>query len=396
MRVPGVQRIFDVIKNGGGDVRFVGGAVRDALLGKKVGDVDLASTLSPERTTQLLTAAGLKIVPTGIEHGTITAVADHKGYEITTLRRDVETDGRRAKVEFTDDWQADAARRDFTMNAIYADDAGALYDYFGGRDDLAAGRVRFIGNAEDRIKEDILRILRFFRFHAWFGRGAADAEGLKACHALANLLPQLSTERVWREIYKLLAAENPAPAWRLIIEQKILPHFLPEAAGIARLENLLAAEQKFEVTVSSLARLASLLPAKEETAMQVAATLKMARRETYQLRLLAIVPHLLSGKLDPIPFRRALYEYGADICREAALLLAADDMGVDLEPAFAVAADWQQPTFPLQGEDILKLGIMPGPKVGEILHAVEDWWIAQDFRPAQAECLAEAKRLANI
>jgi poly(A) polymerase len=392
MCVDGLVHIFDAIKAGGGEVRFVGGCVRDALFGKIVGDIDLAANLPPEKISEILKKAGLKISPTGLEHGTVTAIADHKGYEITTLRRDVETYGRKAKVEFTDDWQADAARRDFTMNALYADRNGTIYDYFNGREDLAKDHVRFIGKAEDRIKEDVLRILRFFRFYAYFGQGAADAEGLKACASLAHLLPQLSVERVWREVSKLLTAENPAPVWRLMSEQKILPHFLPEAIEVKRLENLIAAEKKFEARGVPLARLASLLPPDESAAVKVAQKLKMSKREADQLVLLTVLPSRLRGKLDPLPFRRVLYEYGAEACREAVLLLTANDPGLDIETALAAAADWQKPVFPLQGADILKLGVKVGPKVGETLRAVEEWWIARDFRPTREECLAEAKR----
>ncbi|HUY68864.1 MAG TPA: CCA tRNA nucleotidyltransferase [Alphaproteobacteria bacterium] len=399
LQAGGLRRIFAVIEAGGGRLRIVGGAVRDALLEKEIGEVDLACDLPPEKTAEILAKAGIKVAPTGIEHGTITAVVDHQGYEITALRRDIETDGRRAKVEFTDDWQADAARRDFTINAIYADADGTLYDYFGGRGDLAEGRVRFIGQAEARIREDVLRILRFFRFYAFFGRGDADAEGLRASAALAHLLPQLSAERVWREIGKLLAAENPAPSWRLMGANGVLAQVLPDAADVARLEGLLAAEKKYEVAGAAqagaaLTRLAALLPQDEAVAAQVAAKLKMARREAERVRLLAVLPARLRGRCDPLPLRCALYDYGADACRAAALLLAASDRGIDLDPVLAAAAAWDNPVFPLQGADILQLGVAPGPRVGEILRAVEEWWMARDFRPGKKECLDEAKRLA--
>jgi poly(A) polymerase len=395
MHTDGVIRILAALKKGGGTVRFVGGAVRDALAGREVGEIDFACDLPPPTTMDLLTAAGIKTAPTGLEHGTVTAIADHKGYEITTLRHDVETYGRKAKVAFTDDWQQDAARRDFTINALYADEAGTLYDYFNGREDLALGRVRFIGAATDRIQEDVLRILRFFRFYAWFGKTEMDSEGLHACARLAHLLPQLSAERIWREIGKLLSAENPAPSWRLMITEKILSPFLPEAGNVVRLEKLGVAERRYEAPIQALVRLAALLPPDEDVAERVAQKFKMANREREHLRLLTMLPARLRGKLDPIPFRRALYEYGADACRAAALLLAADEPGADLEDALAIAADWQKPVFPLQGEDLLALGLKPGPRVGEILRKVEEWWGAQDFKPTRRECLAEAERLRN-
>jgi len=392
MLTDGVRRIFAAIKAAGGEARFVGGCVRDALLGRAVGDVDLACNLPPEKVSDILQKAGLKVAPTGIAHGTVTAVADHKGYEITTLRRDVETYGRKAKVEFTDDWQADAARRDFTMNALYADADGKIFDYFNGREDLAAGRVKFIGKAEDRIREDVLRILRFFRFHAFFGKGEADAEGLKACAALAAELPKLSAERVWREVGKLLAAKNPAPVWQLLIEHKILPHFLPEAADIGRLGYLIEIEEKFDARSVSITRLAALLPLKEDVARQVAQKLKLSNRETEELCNLVTLPARMRGKLDIMPFRRMIYEYGPETCRAAALLFVTiEDKSADLEPALSEAANWEQPQLPLQGADLLKFGLKPGPRVGEILKEVEEWWIARDFRPGRDECLAEAR-----
>lgn len=394
LNAAGPARITKALAAGGGTARFVGGCVRDALLGRAVGEIDFAADLPPEKTAELLEAAGIKVAPTGIAHGTVTAVVDHKGYEITSLRHDVETDGRHARVAFTDDWKADAARRDFTINAVYADSDGTLHDYFGGQEDIKAGRVRFIGVAQDRIREDVLRILRFFRFTAYFAKGAPDQDGLAACRELALLLPKLSAERVWKETCKLLDAKNPAPVWKLMIANGIVPHVLPEATNGGRLEKLLAAEGKFEAVASPVARLAALLPQDAAVARAVAQKLRLSNREAEKLASLAALPAQLRGKLDPVPLRRALYASGAEECREAALLLAADSPGLDLEPALAVIGAWERPLFPLQGEDILKLGLKPGPKVGEILRAVEEWWMLQDFRPAAAECLAEAKKRA--
>lgn len=389
---PSLRRILDIIKAGGGEARPVGGAVRDALLGHPVKEIDLAVNLVPEKVTEILSQAGIKVVPTGIDHGTVTAVVDHKAYELTTLRKDIETDGRHARVIFTDDWQQDAARRDFTMNALYADTHGNIYDYFDGRKDLALGHIRFIGDAHERIKEDVLRILRFFRFYARFGQGDADQAGLEACVQLASLLPQLSVERVWREITKLLTAKNPAPAWKLMLDGKILEHILPEANNLQHLEALITIEQKYETAPLPLVRLASTLPKDYKLAAFISQRLKMSKREQDELRVLVILPGLLRGKLDPVPFRRAMYEYGADAARHAALLLAAESPGTDLEPVFETIATWEQPVFPLQGEDILKLGLQPGPQIGDILREVEEWWIENDFRPSREECLVKAKK----
>jgi len=410
----GVSRIMAAISGSGFEARAVGGAVRDSLLGHAPEEIDLAVNLPPEKVIEVLAKAGIKTVPTGIEYGTVTAVVEDKGYEITSLRHDLETDGRRAKVAFTDDWQADAARRDFTMNALYADEDGKIYDYFGGREDLAAGVVRFIGDAEGRIKEDVLRILRFFRFYAWFGKGEADKNALAACQELKKLVPLLSMERVWRETVKLLAAENPLPAWILMKDTGVLAEVLPEAVNIARLGSLLKIETKYGMPPAPLVRLgalifghdysapdaqghvnlrASMTGSAVESAAEISRRLKLSNREASKIKTLAHLPALLHGKLDAVSFRRALYEHGADACRDAALLVAADSQTLDLEPFLDRALGWQRPVFPLSGSDLLKLGFMQGPKMGEVLRTLEERWIAEDFRLTREECLAEAKRL---
>jgi poly(A) polymerase len=319
-------------------------------------------------------------------------VINHKGYELTTLRQDITTDGRRATVSFTDDWQADAARRDFTFNAIYVDSTGKIYDYFDGTTDLKSGQVRFIGKADERIREDVLRILRFFRFHAWFGKGEPDTDGLAACRDLAFLLPQLSVERVWREISKLLAADYPLASWALMEDNYVLTQILPEADNRARLALLLDAEKKFDVAPNSLVRLAALLPKDVVGVTHVAKRLKLSNRETETLQILATLPDKLKGKLDPVPFRRMLYTYGADAAHDAALLLIAEDRSADFGSVLASIRVWDKPLFPIQGADILKLGIPAGPKVGIMLRTIEEWWVLHDFRPTRDECLAEITR----
>ena len=394
LKTLGLLRIQRAVAAAGGEARVVGGAVRDALLGREVGEIDLACTLPPEKAMEVLKGAGLKVVPTGIAHGTITAVADHVGYEITTLRRDIATDGRHATVEFTDDWQADAARRDFTFNAMYVDASGTVYDYFGGRNHLAVGLVHFIGDAAARIDEDVLRILRYFRFHAWFGQGLPDSLAVAACRAKADLIPTLSVERVWREVTKLLTAENPVPAWQMMQDGGVLDYVLPEATNILRLASLLVVEATHDMPPSALVRLAALLPNDEVLAARVTKNMKLSNREAEKLRPLTTLPARLRGKLDPVPFRRALYEFGADACRDAALLLAATDEGADITAVLDIALNWEAPTFPIQGGDLLALGLKPGPRVGDILRAVEEWWMADDFRPTRNECLVRAKDLA--
>jgi poly(A) polymerase len=386
-----LQRLFKAVQKGGGEARAVGGAVRDALLGREVKEIDLATNCPPQQVTQFLADAGIKSVPTGLEHGTITAVIDGVGYEITTLRQDVETHGRHATIAFTDDWQKDAQRRDFTINALYADATGKLYDYTHGRDDLVARRVRFIGDAHTRIQEDVLRILRFFRFTAWFAHDV-DAEALAACRDLAELIPQLSVERVWHEIIKLLASPDPSVCWQLMLNNDILKQILPEASNIVRLKSLLAVEKKYETPSHALVRFASVLPSNSKTAAAITKRLKLSNRETEKVVTLTTLPATLRGKIDPVPLRHALYEHKPDDVRDALLLLTAENATQNIDAALAIVSDWEPIHFLIQGADILKFGIPAGPKIGETLHAVEEWWIANDFRPSRDECLAEAKR----
>lgn len=384
---PGVLRLMQALAAGSGEARIVGGAVRDVLLGRKAGDIDLATNLPPGRVMDILSQQGIKTVPTGFAHGTVTAVIDHAGYEITTLRRDVETDGRHAQVAFTDDWREDASRRDFTFNALYLDAAGNLFDYFGGAEDAVAGRVRFIGDAAARIREDVLRILRFFRFYAWFGKNEADAEGLAACRVLADLIPRLPAERITREILKLLEAPDPILAWRLMIENGVTRHFAPEATDLARLQALLQNEKHYHEPPSALVRFAALLPQDEKIMADLIARFKFSNRDGEKLSVLAKLPGLLRGHLDAISLRRLLYAYGAENCRAAVLL-----QGERIEEALATIAAWDNPVFPIKGEDIVKCGVPAGPRVGEILRAVENWWIEGDFHATRAACLEQAKK----
>ncbi|MFP5513038.1 MAG: CCA tRNA nucleotidyltransferase, partial [Alphaproteobacteria bacterium] len=259
MTAPESRAVFAALDAGGADARFVGGCVRDAWLGRPVKDIDVATHAPPERVMELLEAAGIRVIPTGIDHGTVTALCGGKPYEITTLRRDVETDGRHARVEFTDDWMEDAARRDLTMNALSCTPDGAMFDPFGGLADLAAGRVRFVGEARRRIEEDVLRLLRFFRFHAHYGRGDPDAEALAACRELAPRLPTLSGERVRGELFRLLTAPCAAAVWRLMMGQGIMVHLLPEAMDADRLDRLIAVERDLGITPDPTRRLAAVL-----------------------------------------------------------------------------------------------------------------------------------------
>lgn len=368
--------VFDALEAAGGPgcARFVGGSVRNAVMGLAIDDLDVATTLTPERTMEALKRAGLRAVPTGIEHGTVTAVANGTPYEVTTLRRDVETDGRRAVVAFTDDWAEDAARRDFRLNALYCDRAGTVFDPTGGGiDDALAGRVVFVGDAETRIREDYLRILRFFRFFAWYGRGEPDGTALDACARLKEGIARLSAERVGRELLKLLGAPDPRAAVRLMDETGVLREALPFALGRLRFERIAEAD--------ALLRLSALLPDDTAAVLKVAERLRLSRVE--RDRLCAAVPDDVPVSLDltDAEARVAIYRLGAAVFSDRIRKLAAawpeDEKRA---PALLdLSLRWTRPTFPLGGADVAALGVPHGPETGELLRAVESWWTSRDF-----------------
>jgi poly(A) polymerase len=364
---------------GADDARFVGGAVRDTLLRLDVADIDIATRHPPEQVMALLKAAGLRVVPTGLAHGTLTALTAGGPVEVTTLRRDVATDGRHAVVAFTDDWRIDAGRRDFTMNALYADPAtGTVFDYFGGVDDLAAGRVRFIGDARQRIAEDHLRILRFFRFHARFGE-AIDAAGLDACTDRANDLMTLSRERIAAELLKLLVARHAVAVVTLMTERGILRGVLPEigAAGVARLTTLAAAEAAHQVAPDAIRRLAVLIP--PDKADAVSARLKLSRAD--QRRLVAAT----AGPGEEGPLGLA-YRFGTTIARDRLLVAGAD---------VAPLVGWSPPALPIGGGALVALGLERGPDVARALKAVEARWIAEGFPGADRTAVIAADVVAQ-
>ncbi|MGO8916743.1 MAG: CCA tRNA nucleotidyltransferase [Stellaceae bacterium] len=370
----------------GGDGRFVGGCVRDALLGRAIGDIDIATPLPPEEVMRRLEAAKIKAVPTGLAHGTVTAVVPPRHFEITTLRRDVETDGRHARVAFTADWAADAARRDFTMNALFLDADGNVFDPVGGLGDLRAGRVRFVGDAATRIREDVLRLLRFYRFHAHYGRGEADAAARAACRALAHLLPTLSGERVAAELLKLLAAPDPLPSLTMMVEDGALQALLPEGQ---RLE-LLAALLPLEPTPDPLRRLGALVAGDPGA---LAERLHLANEQRARLLALAAPPWPVDLAGDETTQRRALHRLGAALYRDLVLLRAAEGgEGERLPALLASAAQWQPLAFPLRGRDVTALGVPAGKEVGRLLAEIEQWWEAGDYRADRRGALAELKR----
>ncbi|HEX4861678.1 MAG TPA: CCA tRNA nucleotidyltransferase [Rhizomicrobium sp.] len=363
---------------GEGKARFVGGVVRNALLGLDVSDIDIATPLVPEEMTKRLEAAGLKAVPTGIEHGTVTAVASGKPFEITTLRRDVETDGRHAVVAFSDDWAQDARRRDFTMNALYAAPDGEVYDSVGGVEDLKAGRVRFVGDAATRIREDYLRILRLFRFHAWYGKGEMDGVALEACEAQKAGLQSLSVERVQKEMLRLLEAENPVPALRVMAATGILSEIFPRPLNLARLERLVAIDTDNFFAPDPILRLA---------ALGAGENLKLSNAQGERLEDLANARERIVSYLSIKEVRRLLYLLGPKPFKDRVFLGWAQDPkesnAIQWRALLAMADAWAKPVFPLTGLNVMNAGVPHGPLVGRVLAEVEEWWIESDFTDDQ-------------
>ncbi len=409
MTAPATRAVMAALAPGG-EARFVGGSVRDALAGRaRIGDVDIATVAAPERVMELLAAAKIRAIPTGIEHGTVTAVAGDAHFEITTLRRDVRTFGRHAEVAFTDDWREDAARRDFTINAMSLSEPGELFDYFGGRADLAAGRVRFVGDAAERVREDVLRILRFFRFHAHYGKGAPDAAALAAVSAAAHLLPGLSGERVWAELSRILDAADPAAAFALMegagVLARVLPDYRAGGAGVARLAALAEIEEAEGLAGSPdvLRRLAAVLAEGQSAAGATAERLRMSRAERLRLVRLTGRDAIVAADCGAGDARRLIYRLGQAEFRDRVLLSWAQEQaeGRDTHSRRAaaiacgalleIARTFTPPAFPLSGADAENCGIRPGPAMGRALGAVEAWWIAGDFRAGRDELLARLK-----
>lgn len=385
---PAARTLFDALGGAGSVARFVGGCVRNAVLKCPIDDHDIAVAAPPEAVMRVLEAAGIKVVPTGLRHGTVTAVIAGRPFELTTLRRDVETDGRRAVVAFTDDWLQDAGRRDFTFNAMYADLDGTLYDPFYGRRDLADARVRFIGDADTRIAEDRLRVLRFFRFHAWYGRAPFDAAGFEACRRNAGTLPGLSGERVRRELLRLLEAPAPADTIAAMMESAILDHWLPECIGAARLRELIGREDRPD----ALRRLASILPTGAD-ATAIGKRLKLSTQEALRLEVMLAPDPVIDVASGPPAWRAGIYRLGNGLYADR--LLLATTVAGDWKAALATARSWKPPELPVTGGDALKLGLKPGPRVGALIEEVERWWIDGDFTADRAACLAELERRAR-
>jgi len=395
---PSLLQVFDAIEVKGGKVRVVGGAIRNALMGEGVGDIDLCTTLLPEETTQALEAANIKAIPTGLEFGTITAVVDKTAYEITTLREDVETDGRHAVVKFGKDWTKDALRRDLTINALYCDRDGNLFDPLDNMDDLKNREVRFIGEASERIKEDYLRILRFFRFFAWYGSGRPDASGLKACAKLKGGLDDISAERVWIELKKTLEAKDPSRALLWMRTTGVLNIVLPESEkwGIDLIPSLLTAEELCKFEIDPMLRLMAVIPPRDDVVDALSTRLKLSGVETKRLMLWTKTPKVEQGT-NQKTLEKFFYENDMQAVLDVLQLDIATLEGRGEASADALkiavgflqqAQKWQRPTLPIKGKDLLALGQEAGPSIGKAIRALEAKWVESGFKLSKEELLA--------
>ena len=400
MRAPATVRLMAALTGSSPamEARFVGGAVRNALLGLKVDDIDIATPLTPDKVATLLEQAGIKSVATGIEHGTLTAVVDGKPFEITSLRRDVKTDGRHAEVAFGTDWAEDSRRRDFTMNALYASTGGELFDYAGGVEDLHAGRVRFVGEASSRIREDYLRILRLFRFHAWYGKGEIEAEALRAAAETREGIRTLSGERIAKEMLKLLAAENPAPVLREMESSGILAEVLPGAPNIASAQRLAEIDRQNGFLPDGLLRLAALRP----DMPAVGERWKLSNAQRKRLEDIAGAREEILPSLSHREARKLLYRLGVQGFNDRLFANWAQDSDPSHAEAWCALLEladfFAPPRFALTGRDAIALGVPQGPLVGKVLSEVEEWWIEHDFTADKfslAERLKAAVRAAT-
>ncbi|AHC73755.1 putative poly(A) polymerase [Candidatus Endolissoclinum faulkneri L5] len=392
MHHPPCSPVLSLLTNSGYLARFVGGAVRNHMLGLPVVDFDIATNALPANILALCTSAGLHAVPTGIRHGTITIFIDGAFVEVTTLRRDVDTDGRHAMVSFTEDWLEDASRRDFTLNAVYLDMDGNLYDpTTTGIADIRARRIRFIGNPQIRIQEDCLRILRFFRFYAEYGDKELDIDSLKACVDLAPSLSSLSGERVWKEFSRLLIAPMAEEVIVIMAESGVAKYLWDGPFDASQLVKFINIERCYGMNPNPISRLAALL-AESNTARSVAKRLKFSNADAKRLTAAIATPK--NPLMNTYECKTTIYRLGAKNFINARMLLAAKT-GKDIENDLAIARHWTPPVFPLTGIDIVALGVEPGPKIGELLRLVENWWIRGGFTADKKACKSKLRRIVS-
>ena len=398
MIAPDTVQVMEVLTANGGDARFVGGCVRNALVNRPVLDIDIATPLKPDEVMDRLKAAKIKVAPTGLKHGTVTAIVDGHPFEITTLRIDVTPFGRHAEVAFTDDWEKDAARRDFTINAMSATVEGDVYDPFNGVEHLRQGRVIFVGDPEQRINEDVLRILRFFRFHAHFGQDRPDLKALVACAKLSGKIVKLSAERIRQEIFKLLESDRAAEVWNTMIYAGVTTHFLPEATAVPVLQRLIALESNHHVHDQQgrafvMRRLAALLDITAGAVPMVARAIKLSNEQGAQLATLATPTWPVSMTMSVKDVQQLVYRLDNDMVRSLLLLAAARENNAGrLDELYHAATVFRAPRFPIIGDDVLKLGWKQGPDIGRIMDEMGDWWMNAEFQPGRTECL---KRLQD-
>jgi poly(A) polymerase len=375
-------RVLELLNGNGEEARVVGGAVRNALLKIATGDIDIATTAVPDEVTRRARAAGIKSVPTGIDHGTVTLVVDGHPFEVTTLREDTETFGRKAKVAFGRDWASDAERRDFTINGLSVDAAGVVHDHVGGLDDILAKRVRFIGDPDKRIAEDYLRILRFFRIHAAYGAGEPDREGYLACIAARAGLATLSAERVRMEMLKLVVAQGAAGAVNAMADGGLLLAIFGGVAYTGPFAAMISAECMLGLNPGAVRRLGALAVAVTEDARRLAVRLRLTNAEAKALDSMGHRWWRLAG-MDEATARRRLYRLGQDRYSDR-LMLAWARAGVAADPGHwrelaTLPERWRAPKFPLKAADFIARGIAEGPALGHVLAVAEDAWLAADF-----------------
>ncbi len=393
---PETRTILSVLQGEEEKVRFVGGCVRDLIIRKPSPspaflDLDLATILRPLEAIKLLEEAHIKVIPTGLSHGSILAVLGLYRYEITSLRQDIFTDGRHAKVAFTDDWEEDAKRRDFTFNALYLSSKGELYDPWEGEKDLLSGQVRFIGNAEDRIKEDYLRILRYFRFYGYYGRGKPNSDAIEACKKYAEKINNLSGERIRNELLKLLSCPNPAPALHSMMETGVLTYLVQGWEGSSHellkklqlIENLIKIEQEFQSPPKAFRRLVALFQDNANALELFIARFKLSNQEKKEVHSITRASNSLC-----LPAHELLYQYGLETTQDALLIQAA--RGYNRLLLESLPSSWTRPSFPLSGKDLEENGLNPGPLFGKALMHTEKWWVSHSFQPNASACLEEA------
>jgi poly(A) polymerase len=400
MTHPATVAVMDALEGAAGadGARFVGGCVRNALLGRPVVDIDVATPLTPPRVKDALAAAGITALAIGESHGVITALAHGRTIEIATLRRDVETDGRRAVVAFTEDWAEDAARRDFRLNALYADREGRIFDPTGhGVADARAGAIVFVGDPAIRIREDALRILRFFRFLAWYGKGAPDAAALAACADLKGLIGGLSAERVAKELLTLLAADDPRPALRAMAEAGVLAEVLPEAANLGRLEALVGIDGELAAEPDGILRLAALLPADPAKAGGAAQRLKLSNADRGRLVEAARDDPAIVSWMSPKAVRQQVWRLGSAAFVDKVKLAwaARGGNGMQWRALAPIAETWPRPALPLTGAEVMAAGVPEGPMVGRVLAEVETWWVDNDFPTDKLSVIERLKAVAQ-